>query len=378
MKSKFIKKGNQIFKGIHIILLLFLIVFTSCNGQKKENIVTKKAFPNKEKIKILADSISIPAENLPEFKTDPHIKESQGNQISGVVRTMLQDKNKNFWFGTQNGLSRYDGQSLVYFDIKNLNGKSITIKAIAEDKTGNLWIGHSDGITKYDGTYFINYTENDGLISNDVWSITTDRNGTVWIGTLQGACSFDGEKFSALALPKVKPDPTRGVTSDKIVHNIMEDSQGQLWFSTNGGAYIYNGNTITGISEKDGLCNDYVNQTVEDSKGNIWFATAHNGLCYYNGTKYTPIEISLFDKDISIGSVIEDSKGIIWFNADKRNLYSYNGKELTKHTIEIGDSSPGTFQIYEDQQQRLWFVGFKGAYRFDGNSFVNITRKGPW
>ena len=70
------------------------------------------------------------------------------------------------------------------------------------------------------------------------------------------------------------------------------------------------------------------------------------------------------------------SKGFIWCNAGRRNLYHYDVKELTKYTIQNGNANPSTFQIYEDQQQRLWFVGFKGAYRLDGNSFVNITRNG--
>ena len=98
-------------------------------------------------------------------------------------------------------------------------------------------------------------------------------------------------------------------------------------------------------------------------------------LCYYNGNEYIPVNINLFNNNSSIGSLLEDSKGFIWFNAGRRNLYRYDGKELTKYTIENGNANPSTFQIYEDQKQRLWFVGFKGAYRLDGNSFVNITRK---
>ena len=101
--------------------------------------------------KVLADDIAVPASSLPEFKNDPHVKESQGNQISGVVRTILQDAGGSLWFGTQNGLSRYDGTALVYFDLKDELGQGITVTAIAEDRDGNIWIGSTGGLTRYDG-----------------------------------------------------------------------------------------------------------------------------------------------------------------------------------------------------------------------------------
>jgi ligand-binding sensor domain-containing protein len=47
----------------------------------------------------------------------------------------------------------------------------------------------------------------------------------------------------------------------------MEDRAGNIWFATNGGAYRYDGKTLTNISEKDGLCNNSVNCILEDKDG---------------------------------------------------------------------------------------------------------------
>jgi len=84
------------------------------------------------------------AETLPEYKISPHDKESQGYQISGVVRTVFQDSKENFWFGIQDGLCRKDKNGVVYFSIKDLNGNGITVHVILEDKAGNIWIGYNN------------------------------------------------------------------------------------------------------------------------------------------------------------------------------------------------------------------------------------------
>ena len=202
-------------------------------------------------------------------------------RISEFVRRIFQDKSGNLWFGTNgDGVIRYNGDSLEYFSVYEGFG-GFAVRGIVEDKEGNVWFGTSGGVTKYDGESFTNFTEKDGLINNDVWSIAVDRNGIIWIGTLQGVSRFNGEVFTPFTIPEAVPDYTRGVTSAKIVHSIMEDSKGKMWFSTNGGAYIYDpaSGGLTNISEKDGLCNNAVNDILEDKNGNIWFATHHKGVC---------------------------------------------------------------------------------------------------
>lgn len=358
-----------------VFISVMLTLFLSCKGQVKTAINTSKISINKSKV--LADSISLHTLFLPEFVNDPHVKETQGNQISGVVRTVFQDTFGNFWFGTQDGLCRYDKNTLVYFDLKNDNGKGIVIKAIAEDIHGNIWFGHSSGISKYDGKYFTSYSEKNGLISNDVWSLTTDSKGIIWIGTIDGVCFFDGNIFTPFEIPKGKPDPTRGVTSAKIVHSIMEDSKGNIWFANNGGAYFYNGKIVTNIFKEHGLNEINVSHIMEDSNGNFWFATVHNGLYHYNGRSITNITDKLLVDNSSILSVLEDKKGHIWFVVNLRDIYRYNGSEFTKYVINK-EKDLATFQIYEDQTDRLWFVGLKGAYRYDKKAFENITREGPW
>ncbi len=307
---------------------------------------------------------------------------------------------------------RYGSDSLEYLGLEEGFG-GVAVRGIVEDAAGNIWFGTERGLTKYDltksdqtgATFFTNFTEKDGLPHNDIWAVTIDSKGIVWVGTLQGACYFDpfnkawenGKLFTPFELPETEPDFSRGVTSSKIVHSITEDSQGKMWFGTNGGAYIFSPSTAlrTGsdsfwdISEKDGLPSNSVNDILEDRNGNIWLATHHKGVSQYNpATK----EFQNFTADGTIEgnevwSLFEDRKGNIWFPAEGFGVYRYNPltdeftnfgqkKRLGKHCHPVH---------FEDVEGRIWLGGWMGLFRYDaaaggagGERFFRVLDSGPW
>jgi ligand-binding sensor domain-containing protein len=68
---------------------------------------------------------------------------------------------------------------------------------------------------------------------------------------------------------------------------ILQDRNGSYWFASNGeGAYRYNGKAITHITDKNGLCSNFVLRIEEDVNGNLWFST-RDGICSFNGTSFT-------------------------------------------------------------------------------------------
>ncbi len=310
--------------------------------------------------------------NTQETVADPAL------QISDVVRCMHQDKRGILWFGTQDGLCSYDGKSLTYHDIRDEFGKGVTIKGIVEDQEGNLWIGFDGGIAKYDGESFTNFGEKDGLISGDVWSLAAGRDGTIWIGTIKGVCRFDGEVFTPFALPAAQPDYTRGITSGQIVHCIMVDRKEQVWFGTNGGAYIYDGRKLTNISEKDGLCNDAVHAILEDKSGNIWFGTTHKGVCRFDGKVFANFTEDGIVDGKEVWCLHEDKAGNVWFSGKRFGAYCYDGNSFTKFDEKDGLTSPGIMCIFEDKEKRLWLGGVQGLFRYDGQSIFNVKKNGPW
>lgn len=352
------------------ITLILSFLFNSCGGQITESIPVKIT-------KIHKDSISLKAETQPEYRNSIHDKDYQGNQISGVIRAVFNDSKGNFWFGTQNGLCRYDKDGLVYFELKDSNGKNVTVHVVIEDKTGNIWIGYSGGIAKFDGVFFTVYHEKDILTVGGLWSMTMDKKGLLWIGTTQGVYTFDGAKLSPFEIPEGKINSSVGISTTKMIHSIIEDSKGKMWFATNGGVYIYDGTTLTNISEKEGLSSNFVNQIIESKNGNFWLSTP-NGIYKYNEDSITNITEKLISNEDGIGCIFEDKNGTLWLSVNKRDIYSYNGITFTKIKNKESDFMPFPFSIYQDNQERLWFVGFKGAYRYENNNFINVTRNGPW
>ncbi len=302
----------------------------------------------------------------------------KNNQISQVVRTVFQDSKGIIWFGTENGAFRLYGKSLIHIDgIRSESGKGVTIKDIAEDKNGKVWFGHTDGISSIDGEKATNYYESDGLISDDVWCIAADSNGNIWIGTIDGTCIFNGQEFNNFELPEGKIDSTLGISSTKMVHSIMEDSKGTLWFSSNAGLFSYSNNMLIDVSDKVGIRTNFVNEVFEGKNGELWVSTK-KGLYNLRENRINNITESKIEVGKSIGSIAEDKEGNIWFVSNQHYLYSYNRKEIIEYQKSEENKGPVIFQIYRDQDDRLWFVGYGGAYRLENGKFLNITKNGPW
>jgi ligand-binding sensor domain-containing protein len=302
--------------------------------------------------------------------------------ISAFVRRIFQDSKGDLWFGTNgDGVCRFDGRSLTYYSIQEGFG-GVAVRGIVEDKDGNVWFATSGGVTKYDRQSFVNFTVEDGLNHDDVWSIYIDRAGTLWVGTHDGACRFDETSggFKPFALPSApKLDPLRGVSSLKIVHSIMEDRAGNMWFAVGaGGVHKWDGDSLTNISKKDGLCGNSVNSILEDKDGDLWFATHHNGVCRYDGTSFTNITETEGLSGTEVWSLYEDTSGNIWFPSEGFGVYRYDGESYANFFTDQGLDSPAVQCTFEDREGRLWAGGYLGLYRLDGESFVGVSKDGPW
>ncbi len=298
-------------------------------------------------------------------------------EIDGVVRAVFEDSRGTLWIGGECDLFRNDGTTLTSYAITDDLGRGVTIRKIVEDKDGNIWCGTTGGITRIEGKSFKSYGEKDGLIRGDVWSMAVDASGVIWIGTIDGVCRFDGKTFSVFAIPEAQPDPTRGVTSGKFVHCITVDRKGRVWFGTNGGAYRYDGKTLTNISERDGLPNNAVSSILEDKLGNIWFGTVHGGISRFDGKDFANFTQQGVVEGKEIWCIHEGQSGNMWFSAKQSPLYRYDGNAFTK-LKEQDEITSLAFTILEDSSGRLWLSGTHGLFRHDGESFVKVTKDGPW
>src|SRR5687767_12034866 len=81
------------------------------------------------------------------------------------------------------------------------SGPSDNVHCGLLDNAGNLWFGTTgDGVYRYDGKSFTNYTTDNGLSSNAVWSILEDRTGNIWFGTDSGLSRYDGKSIASIPI----------------------------------------------------------------------------------------------------------------------------------------------------------------------------------
>lgn len=364
------KPRNTLLHSVQIWTILALSILTSaCNGQQSQEAgQTAHSVPVSEHPQ--------PAESAAQA---PYWPSDYSDQISQVVRMVFQDSQGTIWFATQSGAFRLTGDSLVLMEgITNESGRgNPTIKSIAEGRDGTIWFGHTDGISSLKDGSVVNYKESDGLISKDVWNLEVDRHGNVWIGTIAGACRFNGQEFTPFNLPEGKIDSTLGVSSTQMVHDILEDRDGAIWFSTNAGLFQFADNSLINVSEKVGIPTNFVNDLLQDNKGAFWISTKQ-ALYKLQGDQLEHITRDLPDIGKGIGSMVEDKAGTLWFVCNQHQLYTYDGEALLEFQKPADNPGPVIYHIFQDQSDRLWFVGFGGAYRLEDGEFVNVSKDGPW
>ena len=305
------------------------------------------------------------------------------------------------------------------------------------DKEGNIWFTTTkDGVYKYDGKTFTNITVNDGLCSNNVWSVMEDNQGLLWFATTKGLCIYDGNSFANLPLPQedfqsVSPEtgfPSRKTEAvstiiqdsksdfwlgtdasgayhydgkeftsflkfagrlhpvDSVYNNcitsILEDRNGNIWFTsmTHGGISQYDGESITHFTTKDGLLGDMIKPSFEDKAGNIWFGSIQNldgGISLYDGKSFRNFTQKDGLCDSNVACFYEVESGIIWIGTGNGICY-YDGKVFTPFTNN-GQSFGDIRFIIRDKENKMWFGGRYGSlYRYDGNKLKAFTQQKRW
>lgn len=118
---------------------------------------------------------------------------SNSGIVQGFVEKITSDSNGKMWFGTQDGISSFDGTNWNSYFLGTPGYSYYMINDVAADKEGNIWVGSDGtGLYKFDGTEWTNYNIiNSGICCNYVMSIAIDSLGTKWIGTWNGLSLFN-------------------------------------------------------------------------------------------------------------------------------------------------------------------------------------------
>jgi len=313
-----------------------------------------------------------------------HISIEQGLSQSSV-RVIFQDSRGFLWFGTEDGLNRYDGYTFKTYkpdpDAPNsLSDRWIT--SIIEDKEGNLWIAtRLGGLNHYDPrteqfTHFLHDDEDPSSLSdNHINVLYLDKNHRLWIGTPNGLDLFD-RTSNTFKHYVYSPSQQEGI-SGKNITAIYQDSRGRFWVGTSAGGinkFDPQNNTFTpyqsNAANATTISNDHVTAIVEGRNSVLWVGT-REGLNKFNTDAgrferfmHSDIDGHTIASDM-VNDLHMDGAGNLWIGTTNGlDRLSPTGKRFIHYrndpTFPRSLSNNYVLSLYEDRGGVLWF-GTRGG-----------------
>ncbi len=326
-----------------------------------------------------------------------HITSEQGLS-QNTIDCIMQDSRGFMWFGTWNGLNRYDGYNFLVFKSENQQQglSSNFIYSICEDSDGNIWAGTKNGLNKInhqtnaiENFYHIR-NETNSISDNSINVVFCDNQGCIWVGTAGNGLDkikVDKENgkyaFTHYRNNKSNPNSLPG----NQINAVIQDKKGFLWVGTNAGLGWMN--TATGkfnIFRNNPLFSNSISSNTvlslfEDKAGIIWIGT-NNGLNKYDPLKgvfthyYTNpdnpgsishLTVNAISEDIDGNLLVGTLGGLNRFNPGSQSFYHFPLGQNDDYSL----NNEFINAIYADKQGNIWIGSDKG-----GISKYNSQQKG--
>ncbi len=287
--------------------------------------------------------------------------------LPGTVYCSIKDKDGLLWFGTSNGIARYDSENIeIYGEDQGLIIRSVY--SLLFDTKGKLWLTDnfkSIFVIDFEANLVYQSTSIDFL---DVYGMMEDNEGRIWYANRDSGYNIIDLKENWSSQIKTK----NGLLGNFNL-NPFQDSEGLIWLSTNRGVNILDleaGKNMR-FTKENGLLDNFITSFYEDKNGKIWISSG-GGINILNKEK---TEISYFtaqqglDGMPAAAEIFQDKTDKYWIGSVNGLLFSYDGStEIIERYILNNSNSQFVFNILEDKQGQIWAsMAQGGLYKVNTN-----------
>lgn len=312
-----------------------------------------------------------------------------------TVQCIFQDSRGFLWFGTQDGLNRYDGYNVEVFRFHEQDESSISsnyINAIVEDKNGFIWIGTDNGLNYYDyrtGSFvrFPKTGDSSGVTHQKVSALYIDAKERLWVGTEQGVDLYDS------ATRTFSNHTFEGALFNHRIISMTGATDGTVWVGALGvGLIMFDPNDMSyrrySHNDPDHRISDNgVTAIFKDSAGKMWVGT-RQGLNLYDEekkvfrlvgkdvfprTKFSANRIRCLAEDFNKNLLVGTHEGFNVFNPSTGEVQAYNQKSSAKGNLNH-------FYIHSllvDRSGTVWIGTFYGGINYYNNVTQNFKFYNP-
>ncbi|BAX78861.1 sensor histidine kinase [Labilibaculum antarcticum] len=306
------------------------------------------------------------------------------------IKCIFQDSEGYLWFGTQNGLNKFDGYSFKNFFYDPTDKQSLSnnwIYDITEDRQGNIWLGTKEGLNCYNkrtGEFtLVPHKLNDSIVpDNFVYGTLADDN-FIYINIPPVLSRYNYKTDSLESY-------TNSLHYDGALHDvgfpILKSSRGMIWQGSSAGLSVFDPEKKTFLnfhyeeSNPHSISDNHITALYEDMLGNILIGTK-NGLNFYNletkrFTRYqeeTDCANSLSNNYIR--SILQDSNGVYWIGTEEGGLNRMDWSwDTGNFELTLFRSGPNyenyighdiVYSLFEDRSHNLWIGTIAGIDKTD-------------
>jgi signal transduction histidine kinase/ligand-binding sensor domain-containing protein/DNA-binding response OmpR family regulator len=293
------------------------------------------------------------------------------------------------------------GQGIAFKHITVENGLSNNkVNCVLEDKAGFIWFGTDDGLNRFDGydikIYRNRHDDKNSISSNGIWTIFEDEDGFLWIGTKAGELNRYNPQLDKFEYWKVESDKT----NENSITSVYVDKQKSVWIGTyKNGLYKFDvhKNKFTNWQYKpddpSSISNNYITSITEDYNHNIWIST-YNGINKFNPSRSDNYFTRYYHNQKDINSI---SNNLIWnivpskTNSDifwictANGLSYYDSKKSefsqivfpAEKQLQFGNSISSIIEEDSGTEKIYWLGSYAGLIRLDlkNNSIQRFLSK---